>query len=69
MRIAWNPDIMREELFEEAAGYPTSNEQDKQATTDTIESTCVARGAFDAICQRHPCEEPAEIRDSLVIPR
>ena len=68
MRMAWNPDIMCEELLEEAAGYPTSNEQDKQAIIDAIESTCVARGAFDAVCQSHPCEELAQIRDDLVIP-
>lgn len=79
MRMAWNPNITREELVGEAAAYLTSNAQEKGSIVEAIErieqywherdreDLLAARDAFDAACKDDPYQDLVRIRDGLLV--
>ncbi len=79
MRLAWNPDVTREELVVGAASYLTSNAEDRDSIAEAIErierywhkrdrgDLLAARDAFDAAAGQDALPELVRIRDGLTI--
>jgi hypothetical protein len=78
MRKSWNPDLTRQQLVDEAAGFLTSNSRDKQTITDAIEALerywlnrdrqdlLSSRDAFQKVTEGE-CIERDRTRDGLVV--
>jgi hypothetical protein len=79
MRKSWDPDLSREQLLEEAAGFLTSNAGDKRTIAAAIEKIelywhkrdkndlVAARDAFVDVANKHADVQLARLRDALVI--
>jgi len=79
MRKAWNPDLTREQLLDEAAGYLTPNAEHKRKIAGAIEKIerywhdrkrddlLAARDTFESVAQTAAGKDLLRIRDGLVI--
>jgi len=79
MRMAWDPEIGRDDLVDQAAAYLTSNVSDRRAIAEAIEKIelywhqraredlIAARDAFERAASDDSCLDLLRIRDGLVI--